>query len=131
MEYLSSIAERVIHHLNEELNVNKQLTRFMSLEESVITNTTVKILFSNAKKDKIVCLLNTHPLDMPWSFRIKINIEPALECELHKWKQEKAKGNEIAYEVYPNLLKDPEGKGNELVKLISADVVSFFKEIES
>ncbi|OQP45265.1 hypothetical protein A4H97_32625 [Niastella yeongjuensis] len=130
MEHLFRLAERVTDHLNEELKANKQLTDFISFTESVITNTTVKILFSNGKKDKIVCYLSLHPLDMPWNFQIKINIDAAPEFELNKWKQEKAKDNEVAYEVYPNLLKDPEGKGDELAKQISADVMSVFKEIK-
>lgn len=130
MEYLFLLAERVVHHFKEQLNANKEMMGFITFKESIITNTSVKIVFSNAK-DKIICSLGTHPLDMPWTFSVKIVFEEGREFELHKWKIQSEKNNETPYEVYPNLLNDPEGKGNELAKLMSVDLVNFVKENKS
>jgi hypothetical protein len=126
--YPFRLAERIVQRFDKMFNYNKERTGFISFKESVVDSSSLKIVFSNTK-DEIICSLSMHPLDMPWAFQVKAIFEDGTEFELHKWIAEKNGNNEVAYEVTPNLLHDPEFLGNELAMTMATDTQTFLREV--
>jgi len=110
MEYVFLLAERIVSNLKRELNSNKEDIGHYSFDKSVILNSSIDINFKN-ETSQIRFYLSTHPLDMPWTLKVKID-DISLNGE---------------YEVYPNLLKNPDTLGNELAKKLAIAIVSHIK----
>lgn len=127
-EYLFRLVEQVVDRIEDRLDENKELTGFMSFTESVITRTSVKIVFSNTK-GKIICSFSTHPLDMPLGFQVKIISGQGHEFELHNWRTKKNGNEEAPYEVPPAALCDPESWGEPVGRIIANDIIAFYREV--
>ena len=127
MEELFLLAERIVSCLkntisNEELSQNRFL-----FQESLIKGSSLSVTFFNITK-KIVLNLSTHHLDMPWKIDVSI-IYSELKVNYNTIIQN-TKHDEIVYEVYPNLLKDPKGLGNKLAIEIANDLFDYLNNKE-
>lgn len=110
MEYIFLLAERIVSNLKRELIDNKRVVGHYSFDKSIILNNSIDIHFKN-EASIIRCYLSTHPLDMPWNLKATIDGVPLYS----------------EYEVYPNLLKNPDTLGNELAIKLATDIVSHIK----
>jgi hypothetical protein len=128
MEYLFLLSERFVFNLKQQFNNHKELTNYLSFDAAVITNSSFEITFSNSLNDKIICLLTTNPLDIPWSVQVRIIINSLEVGELNQWKGQNWNDEDPPYEVYPNLINDPSVKGNALALTIATDLIKFFEE---
>ena len=113
MEYKFLLAERIVTRLKGELVKNEEIINYYSFKSCTINPQSILIEFVKANSDFMLKIsLSLHPLDMPWKFRITI-------------------GNKVLesnHEIYPNLLKDPNGLGNKLSHRIAMDIVDYLKD---
>jgi len=76
---------------------------------------------------KVQLNLSTHHLDSPWCIKVTI-INSNRKIDFNSIVQN-LKANEVVYEVYPNLLRDPNGLVTKLADEIGNDLLSYFKTI--
>ncbi len=129
-KYLFRLAERVVAGFEGKLLHNEEIVDFISFTGSVIDSLYLEIVFSS-ENYKIVWSLSMHPLDMPWTFQIKVITEQGMEFELNKWKADQTGSDGTPYEVSPALLDAPDGLGDDLVEDITADLAVPLREIKS
>jgi len=111
MEYIFLLAERLVANIKVELVNNKETIGFFSFESCILMNNSFEIKFTSTNQGLILLKISTHPLDMPWNINLFIDNNKV----------------EKEYEVYPNLLKEPNTLGNELALKIAKDAVNYLK----
>lgn len=127
MEELFLLAERIVYSMKNTISTELLNEDRYSFNESVIKGSSLSITFSNAEK-VIIFNLSTHHLDRPWSVEIKI-VQNEQQINFKTVIQNK-KREEVVYEVYPNLLSDPNGLGNRLADEMANDLLNYLKNNE-
>ncbi len=124
MEQLFLLAEKITATLKEKLAINREQIGIINFDRALIYNSSFEIFFSS--KDTVIRLnLGVHHLDIPWFVKVFIEKDEEKIC-LNDNKRLEENGS-IAYEVYPNLLRDPNNLGLRLAEEIWDDIFKYLK----
>lgn len=120
MEVLFLLAEKLVHQIKcSFLNEYEKIGDFY-FQESVIKDSSFKIFFSDGHI-KIILFLSLNHLDMPWGIEVSIFNE-GQEINFNNLILDERKCESI-YSTPPNLLRDPNGLGENLAKELSKDLI--------
>lgn len=122
MEELFLLAEKIVASLKKTISNEVLASERFSFDESLIKNSSFSITFSNST-NKVLLNLSTHHLDMPWRIVVTI-INPEKKIDFNSIVQN-IKADEVVYEAYPNLLRDPNGLGSILADEIGNDLLNY------
>ncbi len=118
MEELFLLAEKITGILKSKLSNAREKIGVFNFEKAVINNSSFEIYFSSIDSS-VKINLNTHHLEMPWAVQVFINSEKINSLI------DKISKDEVVYEAYPNLLRDPSGLGLKLAEEIGNDIVNY------
>jgi hypothetical protein len=124
MEELFLLAEKIVTSLKKTISSDVLAEKRFSFDEAILKNSSFSIIFSNAS-ERIVLNLSTYHLDMPWSILVTV-IHEEKKIDFNRIIQN-MKANEQVYEIYPNLLRDPNGLGYALADEIGNDLLNYLK----
>ena len=127
MEELFFLVEKIVSSLKKTISSEVLANERFSFDESLIKNSSFRITFSNNIK-KVLLNLSTHHLDMPWNIVVTI-INPEKKIDFNSIVQN-IKADEVVSEVYPNLLRDPNGLGSILADEIGNDLLNYLGSAE-
>jgi hypothetical protein len=122
MEYLFLIAEKISITLKKKLSVAREQIGIVNFDKAIINNSSFEIFFSSSSM-LLEISLNINHLEIPWSVKVNFYMDEN-KISLNDFIK-KNKNNEIVYEVYPNLLKDPNNLGLNLAEEIGVDIVKY------
>jgi hypothetical protein len=126
MEELFLLAEKIVASLKKTISSEVLANERFSFDESLIKNSSLSITFSN-NTNKVLLNLSTHHLDMPWNIVVTI-INSEKKINFNNIVQN-IKDDEVVYETYPNLLRDPNGLGSKLADEIGNDLLNYLKTL--
>lgn len=124
MEALFLLAEKITGTIKRLFLIDREWIGIFNFNEATLTNSSFEIHFSSSDCS-ILISLNTHYLETPWSVKVYINRNAKKYC-LNNLMNELTK-DEVVYEVYPNLLGNPDKLGLELAEEIRIDILEFLK----
>ena len=122
MEELFLLAEKITGVLKSKLSLDKEQIGVFNFEKALISNSSFEIYFSSIDFS-IKVNLTTHHLEMPWAVQVFINSKN-LNSLVDKLNNE-----DVVYEAYPNLLRDPNGLGFRMAEEIGNDILNYFKKL--
>jgi hypothetical protein len=124
MEQLFLLAEKITATLKEKLAIDREQIGIINFDKALVYNSSFEIFFSS-KETVIQLNLGVHHLDTPWFVKVFIVKDEEKIC-LNDNKLLEENGA-IAYEVYPNLLRDPNNLGVRLAEEIGDDIYKYLK----
>ncbi len=122
MEQLFLLSEKITGELKKALSIDREYIGIFNFDNALINNSSFEIFFSSIDTS-IKISLNTHHLDMPWSTQVIIETKQKKICLNNLMRD--IKKRELVYEVYPNLLRDPDTLGLELAVEIGVDIFKY------
>lgn len=124
MEALFLLAEKIVVQMKSSFFNEKKSVGNYFFEECIITDSSFKIAFSN-REIRLLFYLSLHHLDMPYQIEVSL-IKDNQKTNFNNLMRDEKKCESV-YNAFPNLLKDPNGLGEELAREIANDLIHYLK----